>query len=67
MEKKLQHKIYPTRRDYSYYLTNPNPNIFFTLPTSPDEVKNVIQDLKANKSTGPNSWPNKITKQQGSI
>ena len=30
---KLQNKIYPTNRDYSYYLKSPNPNTFFTLPT----------------------------------
>ena len=27
--KKLQNKIYPTNRDYSYYLKSPNPNTFF--------------------------------------
>ena len=32
--KKLQNKIYPANRDYSYYLKSPNPNTFFTSPTS---------------------------------
>ena len=44
--KKLQNKIHPTNRDYSYYLKRPNPNTFFTSPTSPEEVINIIQDLK---------------------
>ena len=55
VEKKLQHKIYQTRRYCSYYLKRPNPNTLFTSPTSTDEVKDNMQDLKANKSTGPNS------------
>ena len=59
--RKLQHKIYPTRRDYSYYLQHPNSNTFFTSPTSPDKVKDIIQDLKTNRSPAPNSLPNKIT------
>ena len=33
LEKKLQHKIYPTKRDHSCYLRHPDPNIFFTSPT----------------------------------
>ena len=37
--KKLQNKIYLTKRDYSYCLRSPNPNTFFTSPTSPEEVK----------------------------
>ena len=48
--------------DYSYYLRRTNPNTFFTSPTSLDEVKD-LQDLKTNKTTGPNSLPNKIIKQ----
>ena len=32
--KKLQNKIYPTNRDYSYYLKSLNPYTFFTSPTS---------------------------------
>lgn len=52
-------KICPTRRDYSYYLRHPNPNSFFTSPTSPDEVKDNIQYLKINKSTSSNSLLNK--------
>ena len=32
----------------------PNPNTFFTSSTLPDKVRYVIQDLKTNKSTGPN-------------
>ena len=59
---KLQYKIYPTNRNYSYYFKNPNPNTFFTSPTSPEEVINIIQDLKINKITGLNSLPQKIIK-----
>ena len=61
--KKLQKKIYPTNRDYSCYLKSSNPNTFFTSPTSPEEVRNVIKDLKTSKSTGPNNLPQKIIKQ----
>ena len=61
--KKLQNKIYPTNRDYSHYLISPNPNTFFTSPTSPEEVINIIQNLKTSKRTGPNSLPQKIIKQ----
>ena len=61
--KKLQNNIYPTNRDYSYYLRRPTPNIFFTPPTSPQEVINIIQDVKTSKSAGPNSLPQKIIKQ----
>ena len=61
--KKLQKKIYPTNRDYSYHLKSPNRNTFFTSPTSSEEVINVIQDLKTGQSTCPNSLPQKIIKQ----
>ena len=62
-EKNLQKKICPTNRDYSYYLKSSNPNTFFTSPTTPKEVRNVIKDLKTSKSIGPNNLPQKIIKQ----
>ena len=45
---KLQSKIYSSTGDYFYYLNSPNPNISTSL-TSANEVKDIIQDLKANK------------------
>ena len=34
-----------------------NPNNFILSPTTPDEISDIIQTLKLNKSTGPNSLP----------
>ena len=58
--KKLLHKINPTRRYYLYYLRYAIATTFFTSPTSSAEVKDNIQDLKTNKSTGPNGLPKKL-------
>ena len=44
------------------YLNAPNNNSFFISPTVPDEVSSIIQSLKKNKSTGPNSIPVKLLK-----
>ena len=49
--------------DYSYYLKSPIPNTFFTSPTSPEEVINIIKDLKTSKGIGTNSLPQKIIEQ----
>ena len=60
--KKLQIKLHPTNRDYSYYLKTLNLNSFFASQASPEEVIIIIQDLKTSKSNGPNSLPQKIIK-----
>ena len=44
------------------YLNFPNNNNFFISPTVPDKVSSIIQSLKKNKSTGPNSIPVKLLK-----
>ena len=44
------------------YLNTPNNNSIFISPTVPDEVSSIIQSLKKNKSTGPNSIPVKLLK-----
>ena len=57
---KLQNNIPPTRRQYFDYLKHPNPKTFFISPTTPDEIKNIINSIKNSKCVGPNSIPTKI-------
>ena len=57
---KLQNNIPPTRRQYFDYLKHPNPKTFFISPTTPDEIKNIINSIKSSKCVGPNSIPTKI-------
>ena len=61
--KNLQENIPPTKKRYSNYLKNPNPDSFFISATTPEEVSDVIMTLKSNKSTGPNSIPTNILKE----
>lgn len=44
--KNIQDTIYPTKKDYSHYLKQSNPNIFFITPTSPKEIIDITQSLK---------------------
>ena len=57
---KLQNNIPPTRRQYFDYLKHPNPKTFFISPTTPDEIKNIINSIKISKCVAPNSIPTKI-------
>ena len=58
----LQRHIPPTKSNFSDNLKNPNAELFFTTPTTPEEISNLIQTLGSNKSTGPNSIPSSILK-----
>ena len=44
--KNIQDTKYPTKKDYSHYLKQSNPNIFFITPTSPKEIIDITQSLK---------------------
>ena len=44
--KNIQDTIYPIKKDYSQYLKQPNPNIFFITPTLPKEIIDITQSLK---------------------
>ena len=57
---KLQNNIPPARRQYFDYLKQPNPKTFFISPTTPDEIKDIINSIKSSKCVGPNSIPTKI-------
>ena len=51
--------MYPTNRDYVHSLKHLNPNTLYIIHYS----INIIQDLKASKSPGSHSSPQKIVKQ----
>ena len=61
--KKLQKHIRSTKRKFSDNLKNPNAEVFFMTPTTPEEISDLIQTLRSNKSTGPNSIPTSILKE----
>ena len=48
-------------------MKNPNNLTFLIIPTTVEEVNNVISDLKASKSIEPNSLPAKIMEQLNDI
>ena len=52
---KVRSKIPFTRHHFSKWLLNRNPNSFFTSPTSPAEVSEVLRSLNSHKASGPNS------------
>ena len=47
--KSIQDKMYPTKKYYSQYLKNLNPNTFFIKPTSPKEIIDITQNIKTAK------------------
>ena len=55
----IRSKIPFTRHHFSEWLKdeNRNPNSFFMVPTTPDEVSAVLKTLNDNKATGPSSIP----------
>ena len=42
------------------YLKHSNLKTFFLSPTTPNEIKNIINSIKSSKCVGPNSIPTKI-------
>ena len=62
-EKILEKRKYPGNKHFTHYLHTNNPHSFLALPTTPNEIEDLIALLNENKSTGPNSIPNKIIKQ----
>ena len=60
IETKFHGNIPPIRRHYIDYLKHQNPKTFFISPTTPDEIKIIINSLKCSKCVGPNSIPTKF-------
>ena len=56
----LQGRIFNNGLDFSIYLKNRNDHNFFIKPTDRDEILKQINNLNANKATGPHSIPNEI-------
>ena len=51
----IDSKIIHTNASYKHYLQDSTSNSFFLKPTTEKEVIPVINKMKTNKSTGPNS------------
>ena len=60
--KKIDSNIVHTPKNYTDYHTNPSEETFFLIPTSPEEVQDIIKTLKLRKSVGPNSISTKRLK-----
>ena len=58
----IDSKIIHTNTSYKDYLQRSVLNSFFLKPASKKEVLSVINEMKTNKSTGPNSTPTQILK-----
>ena len=52
-------KIPPTKKTFTDYLKKPN---FIIVPTTPEEISDLIHNLKSSKSIGLNSVPTRIMK-----
>ena len=59
-KKILKSRKYPDNKHFTHYLKNPATNSFLIKPTTPIEIEDIISKFDTNKSTGPNSLPNKI-------
>ena len=55
-------KLIPISYQYHTTLNEPNQNTMTLSPTTADEIKSIIKELKTNKTTGTNSIPTKILK-----
>ena len=55
-------KIILTNTNYKDYLQDSLLNSFFLKPATEREVMSFINEMKTNKSTGPNSIPTQILK-----
>ena len=60
--KKIQDKIRHTTNNFKNDLKNRNSNNFILSLTTPKEISDIIQTLKLNKSTSPNSSSLKVLK-----
>ena len=58
--KKIQNGVYSNHVHFSQYMNNPSDENFFTLPTHPEEISDLISSFSNNKASGPNSIPNNI-------
>ena len=58
--KKVQNSVYSEHVRFSDYLNNPCNDNFFTTPTCPKEVSELISTFQKNKASGPNSIPNNL-------
>ena len=58
----IDSKTIHTNTSYKDYLQGSVLNSFFLKPASEEEVISVINEMKTNKSTGPNSIPTQILK-----
>ena len=63
----IDSKIIRTNTSYKDYLQGSVLNSFFLKPASEKEVISVINEMKTNKSTGPNSIPTQILKIKNQI
>ena len=57
---KIQAKIKHSRKKYTDYLTNENPDMFFLSPADKEEIKFILSSLDIDKSTGSYSIPIKV-------
>ena len=55
-------KIPPTKKTFTDYLRKPNSENFIITPTTPEEISDLIHNLKSSKSIGPYNIPTKIMK-----
>ena len=60
--KNLVNKIPKTTKSFHSYLKNSNEDSFFLLPTTKEDVEDILSTLKANKTAGPGSVPTRILK-----
>ena len=59
---KTKSKIIHTNKSFTDYLTNPNNQSLFWVPTTTSEINSIIMSLNDNKTNGPASIPNSILK-----
>ena len=60
---KLNEKIVKAKNLFSYYLGQITHETIFLSPTTPADIESLINCIKPNKVTGPNSIPTKILKE----
>ena len=56
----LQKKIPPTKKTFADYLKKPNSDNFIIASTTPEEISDLMHNLKSSEGVGPYSIPNKI-------
>ena len=60
---KLNEKIVTAKKPFSHYLGQTTDETISLSPTSPADIKSLINYTKPNKAIGPNSIPTKILKE----